>query len=88
MFQSFFLWKLVMKIEQWIQDHPLCLVSILLPLETGHEVFPPAKPVCLELTFQSFFLWKLVMKFVTLSKSRLQSVFQSFFLWKLVMKPR
>ena len=38
MFQSFFLWKLVMKLSAPNTNDRSIFVSILLPLETGHEV--------------------------------------------------
>ncbi len=37
-FQSFFLWKLVMKVFVDLVASEIKTVSILLPLETGHEV--------------------------------------------------
>ena len=36
-FQSFFLWKLVMKTFSYVSVVQMRCVSILLPLETGHE---------------------------------------------------
>ena len=44
-FQSFFLWKLVMKGINGIDRVYTRRVSILLPLETGHEAASPFNPL-------------------------------------------
>ena len=64
---------------------PSC-VSILLPLETAHEVAGDYNVLVSKRPFQSFFLWKLLMKHDIVATTPDSIQFQSFFLWKLLMK--